>query len=74
MIVNMGIFGEVDLDIDMVWLVGQSGSREGGLPMEPDEPESGEIKRVRWNRVDITNALDHEDIAMLEEMLMEYIT
>jgi hypothetical protein len=46
------------------------GSRENGVPIEPDEPESADLCHVYVRDIDIASILSHDQIADVEEKFL----
>jgi hypothetical protein len=66
MIVDMGIFGEVELDPVYIFKRGFKGDRE-----QPDEPDEFDLLALMWGEVDVLPCLDGDDVARIEEMILE---
>lgn len=66
MIVDLGIFGEVDLEPEYSIKRGFRGDRE-----QPDEPADVTLTALKWDGVDILPCLDSDDVARIEEEILE---
>lgn len=71
------IYLEIEVEVTGEFSKGYYGSfyRSNGDPGDPPEPDSFEIRGIRWNGLDITEQLDKDgfDFSSLEEECVEEI-